>query len=306
MSDSPFELRRLKELWNWFFFESANPVTAAGLRIGYSVLLLINLMVWAPDVRLWFGETGLLPYEASRAVVDPDTWTLFSVLPHTDTTARWCFQILVLQTVLLGVGVGSRFQAICVFMWLASFNHRNALIFDGEDTLFRLLAFLLALTPCGCRWSFDAYWTERRKGALPTVTSADAWGVRLIQLQMTLIYVSTAWEKLNGNAWIDGTALYFASRLNDLWGRGPVPHGLFFDLTSIKYMTWLVLLVEIWIPIGLWLKESRRWTIGLAIALHLGIEYSMHLFLFEWLMILGVMSFVQESDFRRKTPRTSQ
>ena len=36
---------------------------------------------------------------------------------------------------------------------------------------------------------------------------------------MTLIYSSPAWEKLNGDDWISGNALYYVARLDDNFGQ---------------------------------------------------------------------------------------
>lgn len=295
-SESPLKFKSIRNTWNWFFFESADPRLCAVIRVGFGLLLLIVLCVQYPDVEQWYSSEGWLPYDVSRKVVDPDTGTLFQWLPDDPETVHWCYSFFFLQTVLLCFGVCSRFQAFCVFVWLTTFHHRNCMIIDGEDNVFRIYAFLLALSPCGCRWSFDNWLHRiRRSESVPTPPSG-AWAVRLMQLQLTLIYVSTAWEKLNGHAWLDGTALYYTSRLDDWFGRGPVPESLFNSLPAIRWMTWSIVVVEVLLPIGLWIRETRRWSILLGIGLHLSIEWMMNLFLFEWIMILVLFSFATADD----------
>lgn len=295
-SSSPFQLAGLRQRWNWFFYESVDPASCAAIRIGYSALLLLMLLVQWPDVEFWFSENGVLPLAASRNVIDPDAQTLFSLLPTDTLTIQVCYAVFILQAGLLLIGFKSRFQAICLLVWLTSFHHRNGLLIDGEDTVFRIFAFLLAFSPCGCRWSVDSWLYRRRSGCEVPLAEGSAWALRLMQIQMTIIYVSTAWEKLNGNAWLDGTALYYASRLDDVFGRGPVPDFLFNNLTALKWMTWSVLAVEVLLPIGLWIRETRRAAIVVGIVLHLSIEWMMNLFLFEWIMIVGLMSFVTRAD----------
>jgi len=293
---SPLQLSRLRRGWNWFFFESVDPASCALLRILYGTLLLIMLLVQLPDLEVLYSSQGVLPLEASRHVVDPDTRTIFEWLPDSTSTVRWCYSIFLFQTLLLLAGFRPRFQAICLLMWLASFQHRNCLLIDGEDTVFRLFAFLLALSPCGCRWSVDNWLHRKQHGDVRSIPSSSAWALRLVQLQMTMIYVSTAWEKLNGEAWLDGSALYYASRLDDLFGRGPVPYVLFNNLTAMQWMTWTVLAVEVLLPVMLWFKETRRAAIVLGIGLHLSIEWMMNLFLFEWIMIAGLLTFATRQD----------
>lgn len=315
---SPLNLGGLRRAWNWFFFESADPRASAAVRIAYGVLLLLMLGIELPDIGMWYSSSGVLPFEVSRCVVDADTWTIFQWLPDNLATVRWCYGIFMVQSLLLLLGVRPRLQAICVLMWLTSFQHRNCMLVDGGNTVFRLFAFLLALSPCGCRWSIDSWLHARRHGKPSELSSRFAWAVRLMQIQVAVIYASTAWEKLNGEAWLDGTAIYYTSRLDDLFGRGPVPDMLFNDLTALKWMTWAVLATEVCLPIALWLRETRGFAILAAIGLHLSIEWMMHLFLFEWIMIAALLSFVTAADvsflkslfarifMRRRQPRNGR
>ena len=264
------------------------------LRIGYSVLLLINVLIWAPDLTGWFGEQGLLPFAVSRKVVDPDTITLFAWLPKTNVVLWTCYSVLIAQIVALMAGWFARFQALCIFILLTSFQHRNMLIWDGEDWVFRLLAFYLIFLPIG-----DSYSVFRRSEP----ARKPVWPLRLVQIQMTLIYVSCVWEKLNGSEWLDGTAVYYISRLDDLFGRFPVPGFLFQSLTAIHCLTWSVVIIECLIPIGLWFRETRKAALLLALGFHLATDYSMNLFLFQPIMLVGLLAFVDPAGPRKLLAR---
>ena len=264
------------------------------IRIGYSVLLLINVLVWVPDLERWFGEQGSLPFAISREVVDPDTITLFAWLPKTNVVLWTCYSVLLAQIVALLAGWFARFQALSIFIWLTSFQHRNMLIWDAEDWVFRLLAFYLIFLPIG-----DYYSLSRRARAQPGSAPGPVWPLRLVQIQMTVIYVSNVWEKLNGPDWLNGTAIYYVSRLDDSFGRFPVPGFLFQSLPAIQFMTWSVLFIECLIPIGLWFKETRRAALVLALGFHLATDYSMNLFLFHPIMLVGLLAFVDPAGPRR-------
>lgn len=279
-----------------FLFESIDPRRTAIFRLAYSVLMLLMVLPWLPFVGDYFSDASRFPLTASRQCYDEDTFTIFQLLPNTPTVAYTCYAFLLAHIVFLGVGFFSRFQAAAIFFWLCSFQHRNPLIWDGEDTVFRLFAFFLALTPCGCAWSLDALFHRREKGVSPALSPRKAWAFRLIQIETTLIYLSTALCKLNGTAWLDGTALYYVSRLDDLFGKFYFPDWLLFNLSAIRLMTWSVVAAELFIPIGVWFKETRRAAILTALVLHLGIEWTMHLNFFEWIMALGVLSFADSSD----------
>jgi len=111
---------------------------------------------------------------------------------------------------------------------------------------------------------------------------------------MTVIYASTALCKLEGETWQNGSAVGYVSRMTDNFGRWISPE--WFDLPWITPLaTWGTLAVEAFLPFGLWTPKIRWLAIGLAALMHLGIEASMNLFLFQWVMLLGLVSFAGKS-----------
>ncbi|GBF81409.1 HTTM domain-containing protein [Aphanothece sacrum] len=296
MSISSLSWKQIFRGWNIFFHQPINPQICDIIRIFYSFLLLINLLVLLPDLNNWFGENGLLPYSVSREIIDPDTLTIFMWLPKNNDVLWLCYGIFVSQIILLLIGLFSRFQAICVFIWFVSFVHRHHILFDAEDTLFRLIGFFLIFMPIGTYYSLDNCLNTRKGYTLNKKKST--WALRLLQIQMSLIYFSTVWEKMKGEDWVNGTAIYYVSHLDDLFGHFPVPQFLFTSLTLMKIMTWIVLVVELFIPIGLWFKETRRFALLIAVGMHLSLEYAMNLFLFQWLMLVGLLSFTEPEDFK--------
>jgi len=51
-------------------------------------------------------------------------------------------------------------------------------------------------------------------------------------------------------------------------------------------MTWGVIAVEALLVIGVWIPSVRVKAVVIGILFHLAIEFSMNLFVFQWLMIL--------------------
>lgn len=280
--------------WNDFFFAARDPRLASVLRVGYGVLLLINLVMWAPDLRLWFSESGLLPSSEAREIINEHAPTVLGW-----SSAEWwpwlCYGVLVTAAVLLTVGWHTRIQAIIVLIGMTSFQDRNYAIVDGEDTLFRMFAFYLALCPAGWAFSLDARRRKRRGIDEPLPIP---WGLRLFQIQMSVIYLSSAIAKSMSHDWRSGTALYFVARLDASFGKFPVPAFPFETLWITKLLTWSVLALEWGLPVLLWLRPTRRVALVVAIVFHLSIEYTMNLFLFHWLMILGLLSFAEFDELR--------
>lgn len=281
--------------WNRFFHEPSDPRIPALIRIGYASLVLMNLLAWFPYLEMWFGETGVLPGDAGY--LGPYQWSLLELAPRGHAALQVCFWIFAVQTVCLLGGFASRFSAASVFVWLVSFQNRNQMILDGEDEVLRLLGFFLIFMPLAEVWSLDSWLFRRGQPADRTYSSKSSpWALRTLQIFMTLVMLATGLWKVTGESWRDGTALYYVARIDDLFGRFPVPHYLFDTPWTVRAMTWSVLYVELAIPFLIWIPKARRFSLLVLLAFHLSNEWTMHLFLFHWIMLCGWMSFLKRED----------
>lgn len=296
--------QRLARCWNDFFHQPTDTRVCAAIRIAFSLLVLVNLAVLYPDLEQWFTDQGVLTADSSREIASPYDWSVLWWLPSTPIVVQTAFWIVAAHAMMLLVGALSRYSALVVFIGLLSFQNRNALILDSEDHVFRIIALLLALMPCSHSWSVDAmirsWWRRRRNAAAdvaPLSPVRPAWALRVLQIQMCLIFLSAGLWKLSGHDWLDGTALYYVSRLEDYFGRLPIPGFLFETPWLVALLGWLVIAVELTVPVLIWFRETRRWCLLTALLFHLANEWTMHLFLFHWIMLVGWMSFLQPADF---------
>lgn len=298
MSAPPWDLRAAvggaARAWQGFFFAPVDARLCGLLRIGFALLLLVNLAVLYPDLERWFTGSGVLPAADVALLQAGERWSLLNWLPDNLASVQVAFALFALQSVLLLLGVASRFQAACVLVWLISFQHRNPLILDSEDGLLRLMGCYLLLVPLGAAWSVDR-WRQRQRDGIAQPVAAP--GVRLLQLQMAVIFLSAAWCKLNGDPWRAGTALFYVAQLDDSFGRLAVPAWIVETPWLVRTLTWFVIGVEIAIPLGVWFRQTRRPALALALVFHLANELTMHLFLFHWIMLLGWCAFLLPGDF---------
>ncbi len=278
--------------WNRFFYGPADPRVYASLRIGFGVLLFVSGVVLGLDWLKWFSEGGILDPESARRNIDSDTWSVFWWLPGSPKVLWTCYALFMLQILALIVGFYPRFQAACLFVWLLSLHHRNNLIWDGEDVLFRIICFLLIWMPLGRVWSIDS----KRKSPNGN-GDVPAWPLRLLQIELTCLYFSAVLSKLSGTAWRDGTALYYVSKLGEFSGRMPITAGLFEIMWLVAILTWLTIAVELLLVFGVWVPKMRLPTVVIGMLFHLGIELTMNLFLFQWLMILILSTHLRYEDW---------
>ena len=296
-----------KKGWGAFFeawlFDGCALQTCALMRVGFGLLVLVYGLVWLRDAQFWFSNQGVVSVETITANQPATMWSIFFWIEPNPGFVTICLTIMLLNAVLLTLGCFGRLQAAFIFFWLVSFQNRNSLIGDGEDSVFRLFAFFLIWMPLDRCYSVTRL-LEPLASSIPKRSEA-AWALRLVQVQMAIIYLSAACSKLLSPTWQDGSAVYYVYQMHDNFGRGPLPAFLMETEWLIRLTTWGTMLVEACMPFLLFLPRTRRAGIALGFLLHLSMEYSMHLFLFQWIMMLGLLAFTKPEDstwFRRWTP----
>ncbi len=147
-----------------------------------------------------------------------------------------------------------------------------------------LMALLVAFTPC------DRSWARGRRFAPDDERVGPLWAVRLLQLQLSIIYFASAGSKLLDADWRSGRVL--ADRLARYGGhaiaRG-VPHAIVRFLQSPlggHVMAKGAILTELGVAIALWHPRTRRLAAWAGIAFHVVIDFTTGVDIFSWLSIL--------------------
>jgi hypothetical protein len=286
MSRSGLSLRGLEVAWARFLRGGPSREVLALIRIGFASVVLANFLLVLPDVEAWWSEHGWFPLRKSLELTDPHVWSLLHVLPATDGVLWTCYALALTHAALLLVGFHSRLNALAVFVWLVSFQHRNFMVTDGEDTVMRLLSFFLVFTPLGARFSLDALLSKRRPARSRSWWPSPRWGKRFLQVLPALIVLSAGLEKLDGDVWWGGHALYYVTKLDDMFSATWLPRFILESPSLLRGGTWLALAIEILAPILIWFRETRRPALITLALLHLGMMSLMNLFLFQPLMLL--------------------
>jgi hypothetical protein len=189
----------------------------------------------------------------------------------------------------LVVGYRTRAAALVVFLGLLAFQRRDPWAFDSGDGLLRVTALYLALSPAGAALSLDR--ARRTRDRFWEFPARAPWALRLMQVQLSVIYLATAWTKLRGATWNDGTAVSYALRVGDL-ERFPIPRFVTDSTLIANLMTYGTLTIEIALGVLVWNRRARPWVLGLGVALHLSIEYSMRVGFFTAAMFVLYLAFV--------------
>lgn len=278
----------------WDFFFKPQPVdNVALMRILFGLLLLFNwYMIWS-YLDVFWGVDGMISLRTSIDYGSSARFSLFDLMPNDPRVPVLLAVVNLLAAVGVTLGLFTRTSMVVAFLTLLSFQNRNDFILNSGDIVLRNILFFMMFSAAGKAYSLDRLFKERRYGQQSEPIMERPWAVRMIQIQFCVIYIATVLFKIKGSHWVDGTAVYIATRLDE-FVRVPMP--LLNNLAVIKFMTWSTLAVELAMGTLVWFKDLRYWVLLSGIALHLGIELVMSIPMFEWVMMVTMLSLVDPND----------
>lgn len=289
------KLKTISKAIDEFLFAPQPVYSVALLRIGLGILLLLNWVMLYTDMDILYGPNGMVSLQTAQQFGNPLRFSLFDYLPNSAKVTSTLAFVNLLAVLGIIVGARTRTSIFFAFVTLISFHHRNGFILNSADSVLRIFLFFLFFTHCGDWLSVDR-WRLRQQGRAPELPlEKSPWALRLIQIQFCIIYIATVLFKIKGDRWVDGTAVYIATRLDDFI-RFELP--LLNSMLFIKLLTWSTLAIEIALGTLVWIKELRYWILLAGVGFHLGIEYTMSIPIFEWAMIVLMISMVDSRDIR--------
>jgi hypothetical protein len=234
--------RGIARIASWAVDTEASSRSSALVRIGLALLLWAR---WGRELTLPGGHS-------------PE-FLLFACCFFVATTAML-------------LGVASRLATLATAA-LALFYHYYVGLVLGQGTLSHhtyLLAFatfLCALTPCGRSYSLDRWWAVRRaerEGRPPPPERGNVFGLRLIALQLSILYFWSAFDK-SGAAFLSGAGLERIVLF--LYELEEVPQG-----AGFRAAAWLAggaaPAFEYALAFGLLFARTRRWLLVPGLLFH--------------------------------------
>jgi uncharacterized membrane protein YphA (DoxX/SURF4 family) len=289
-----FSLREIAQHWNHFFFSPEPVYTAAFFRIIFGFILLFDAFYVLSNAREYLGPQGLLNYRRFYERYHKRAFSLFLYLPPTMRSVYLVLGLHIVFVVLLIVGLFTQVVAVLTFFTLCSIVKRNASLCNGGDNLARILCFFLIFTSSGGVWSLDQHFFFNSPTSGGQHLYHSPWALRLMQLQVSVVYIRTVYWKLKGDTYRNGTALYYIMG-NYAYRRFLIP-ALFIKKPLVQIFTWGALLTEFSLGAGLWINEIRYPLIVTGYLFHLVIEYMLNVHLFGWYMMAALLVFIDPFD----------
>lgn len=280
--------------WNRFWFSPVSARPLGVFRIVFGLVCFLNYALLWPEADLWLSDAGWLrgPEAAQVAGWLRPSPLLFWQDP---LMVRAVLGLAMVVSLLLAAGWHSRTVSVVFYLLALSVHHRNLLTCAGPDAVLMNFAFLMMFCPSGAAFSIDARRRSLRRGILaePLVLP---WAQRLMQLQVSLIYFSTALYKASGTSWADGSALHLV--LSNGGFRRFTLGLLDGPPELVILLTQGALALEFTLPFLLWFRPTRPYLIASGVALHTAIALTVNIPIFGELMVASYLLFLSPEELQ--------
>ena len=228
--------------------------------------------------------------------------------------SEWAGRLILCRDIRLGaILLNSAFflftGLMCVGLWTRVSSMGTAIIvsiifnlhesFRHHHTFLLVMAILfIALTPCGRSYSLDRWLVLRRAkklGLPPPSEIGNLWGLRLIAIQLSVVYFWTAYEKLYWG-FLSGERIEFLF-YNYYAGYDYASIPGFSALCCIVAITTVIL--EFLLAFGLYIPRFRKYLMPAGIALHVLFYLLLPIRTFTLAMILLYLAFIPATSVHR-------
>ena len=257
---------------------------------------MLTEYLWEIPVRsILYGPNGTIDWVAYSGIAH-NPLALFRYSPSAAYAAGlFGLSAAVAAVYLLGIFPSATCWVFAITTYATS--NRNFPDFDGGRNLLVLLAFLLCFVDSSRYFALLTRPVRSRGMAMSIRTMAHNSARWLIAWQVCNVYAWAVFWKLGGQQWRSGTALYYAFSIGEFQAHPWLSHLLCASAAGIAAATFLTLIVQGAFPFLMWTR-TKRYLVGIAVVMHVGIAIVMGLISFSATMIAADVSVLADADLK--------
>ncbi len=296
----------LAALERWFL--APRPLHALiGARIIYGSVVFIAYALRFPAVQDLFGPNGLGGPAFVERLPDlpplhPEIVPALDVLRFVPSEAAIyaLYALILVASAAFALGFCTRIAGVLTLGLHLLFYARNPIAYVGWAGYLNGPLLYVVLAPVGRHLSIDA-WLRRRRQEPAASWYASGWQLRLLQINVSTLYVVVGWSRLDKPAWFHGDVVQIALTSAN-FSRVALDWSAFAPLLVLG--TWGALALEGLAPVMLWAPRTRRLWAWALVALHATLGVLTHIEIWAWsaIMIAGLLAFL----FSDATPETTK
>ncbi len=288
----------------WLTGDKRSTYGLAVTRMILGFIVASQLIVNWPDRHYTWGDGA----ELDRArCATPRSWPSFlGLFKRLDGHV---FDLAYIVTIVFGLllmlGLYTRASAVMtLFLWLSLYVS-NPFVGSGGDAVLRMVLLYLCFTDAGQQLVTRC--AAAGRGAAGVRPLMPAWfsatlhnlAVILIIHQVVMVYVGSAFWKVQSTVWRDGTAVYFPLQTDAYSPWNDWLHPVYASAPIIAGATYMAIVVQLFFPVLLIYRPTRMVALVLITGMHLGIGIFMGILYFSLVMIAVDMILVSDRSWVR-------
>lgn len=283
--------------WDKIFFRRFDPIPISIFRIFLGITIIFMFICEFPNWENYYTRNGVLSLTDLDLKTSPYNWSLFYIFENT-IPVKLFFLVGLSCAILFTIGLFTRFSTIILYIILFSKMNANPILPAGYDVIIKMLLFYSFFIPLNHYFAIDNFLIKKKR-EFPLI-----WPVRIIQIQICLVYVFTILIKLvSDKSWLNGDAIYYLLA-NNIWSR--FPDCKFFYLYNTlfcKIATYATVFIEALFPILVWFKSTRIFALLMITIFHILLAFLMlHISIFSLTMISAFWVFVPSETSHKWLP----
>jgi len=268
------------------------------MRICFGTIVLTYYAQHVAQRAFLWGDNGMVPFSAFDLMMRSQHSLSLYMLSPSPFYEALIFYLGFIVTIAFTLGYRTRIFSILFYIFTWSLFERNGWLLDGGDNLLYLVAFFLMFTYCGEYFSLDAWMGHTSNhGKNKLLAMIHNYGVLAIITQLSLLYFTSAFYKIQGKMWQNGTAIYYILNVNEFRLSGFAHH--FYDSgIVVTLLTWCTIVFQMAWPFLIWNRRLKPLVFLGALSLHSMIGYFMGLVWFSAVMLTSELIIFSDSEVR--------
>jgi len=257
-------------------------------RILFGIICLFKIILLFKNRYEYFGIKGFYPYKTWEINCKKNKhFSIFHYLKQNNFSVDFVLFFCFMSSFFLTIGFLTELSCFVTFFLITSLNNRNQFIFNGGDSLLRIMLFLLIFSGCGFYISVDNIIYHRKQIEI----CIDPWVVRLMQILVIRVYFEAFFSKIIGSdVWHKGTGFYYSinTKMANRYNLNS-----YLNKSMFVFLNYAVLVAESALPLGLLFNDTSTICVFILIFMHLLFEIFLRINLFGIIMVACLFIFLK-------------
>jgi Vitamin K-dependent gamma-carboxylase len=267
-------------------------------RILIGIVILKDFISYFYNSSFLFGNKSIVSYGIYVDIIDYFNlnW-LYIDFNNENNSIIFCI-LGILLSINFILGFFTRITALVLFFLLFIFKIRVLYLLDGADNVISvMLPFFVFLDSYSLIDSFEKYKLKIIAKFEPYVSITGKWFSIAMILQICVIYFFASFHKLQGDVWIEGTALYYILNSDD-FSASSLNAIITNSIILVKLFTWFTILFQFAFPFLVWFKKTKYVMLLIGISFHIGIFVLMRIDNFSFIMLACYSIFLTDNEYK--------